>query len=316
MLCHFANSFPRFVASFLQRGRTLKRRFREEIITDLMMGSLLSLGGGRVLVEFPNESVTGADMEWNFINEDHNTSFRILLQAKQLYGNGKIWKRHCYRELFHQSGAGGELQAKLLCETARTSPTATYPLYIFYHPAKTCDLSRLSGIDVVQGVNLADGFFIEALVKSANTPALRTTNRSLGTILPSLFPLAKIFCPTLVDELGPVAFRGMPSSIPLLLSFATGRGVIGFPLPPTPEEVRQRLVDKRFGVASYLDELSPFPSRFPDIPRVADVIPADVAAILNRRSGSTDGQEVQLDRWRVTFVSRNPRVREERSRIG
>ena len=45
------------------------------------MGSLITAGGRRIIVEFPNEPVTGADMEWNFVNLDDGTVFRILLQA-------------------------------------------------------------------------------------------------------------------------------------------------------------------------------------------------------------------------------------------
>jgi len=41
--------------AFWSGGRTLRRRFREETVTDLMMGSLIPAGGGRVIVEFPDE---------------------------------------------------------------------------------------------------------------------------------------------------------------------------------------------------------------------------------------------------------------------
>ncbi|WP_433996363.1 DUF6615 family protein [Bradyrhizobium liaoningense] len=68
MLCLFAQHFPRSVAALLQRGQVLKRRFREETVTDLLMANLLQLGGGSIIVEFPDEPTTGADMEWNFIN--------------------------------------------------------------------------------------------------------------------------------------------------------------------------------------------------------------------------------------------------------
>lgn len=89
-------SLSPFVESFLERGRNLRRRFREETVTDLMMGSLIA-GKGRVIVEFPDEPVTGADMEWNFVNPADNTLFRIVLQAKQAYGDGMKWRRHTYR---------------------------------------------------------------------------------------------------------------------------------------------------------------------------------------------------------------------------
>ena len=63
MLCLFAQHFPRSVANLLQRDKKLKRRFREETITDLLMANLVTLGGSSILVDFPDEPTTGADME-------------------------------------------------------------------------------------------------------------------------------------------------------------------------------------------------------------------------------------------------------------
>src|SRR5271154_4895922 len=81
MLCLFAQHFPRAVASLLQRGEVLSRRFREETVTDLLMANLLAIGAGSIVVEFPDEPTTGADMEWNFINKDTKEHFQLLLQA-------------------------------------------------------------------------------------------------------------------------------------------------------------------------------------------------------------------------------------------
>src|ERR1700745_707121 len=84
MLCHFADAFPRIVADFLQSGRALRRGFREESVTDLLMGSLRLLGDRRIIVDFPDEPVTGGNMEWNFVNLNPRSFFRLLIQAKQL----------------------------------------------------------------------------------------------------------------------------------------------------------------------------------------------------------------------------------------
>jgi hypothetical protein len=83
MLCYFAHQFPSSVEAFLDASLGLKRRFREESVTDVMMGSLITAGGLRIIVEFPNEAATGADMEWNFVNPTHGTFFRLLLQANR-----------------------------------------------------------------------------------------------------------------------------------------------------------------------------------------------------------------------------------------
>jgi hypothetical protein len=63
MLCQFARQFPPLVADFLERGRQFKRRLREETVTDLMMVNLRNLGSDQIIVDFPDEPTTGADME-------------------------------------------------------------------------------------------------------------------------------------------------------------------------------------------------------------------------------------------------------------
>jgi hypothetical protein len=82
MLCYFACEFPQFVAVFLHGSRGTGRSFREETITDIMMANLKLLGRDRVIVRFPNEPRTGADMEWNFVNRSDGSYYRLLIQAK------------------------------------------------------------------------------------------------------------------------------------------------------------------------------------------------------------------------------------------
>jgi hypothetical protein len=130
------------VASFLQRGRKLRRRFREETVTDLLMSSLIAYGGGRLIVEFPDEPVTGADMQWDFVNLDRRSFFRIMIQAKQLYGDGGKWSRHNYTQMYHRPKVGGLTQA------------ATY-LYIFYNPSNSCKLAADKGVNNIEGINLS-----------------------------------------------------------------------------------------------------------------------------------------------------------------
>lgn len=237
MLCYLAQQFPLFVADFLERGRLLRRRFREETVTDLLMGSLITAGGKRVIVEFPDEPITGADMEWNFVNLDDQTFFRILLQAKQSYGAGRIWTRHCYRELLHTSGNGSKLQAVALCDTARAEK-ATYPLYILYHPASTCYTAQTGGFSYVTGASLADGYEIERLVTGATSRALRTQNKSLKKIAPLLFSLSELFCPLTILETGPQAFAPGIFMGPFFTAQVAGRTAVGVPIPPTPAEIR------------------------------------------------------------------------------
>ena len=68
MLCSLAHLFPGFAADFLEGSYRLRRRFKEETITDMLMSALLASGGRRLIVEFPNEPRTGADMQWDFVD--------------------------------------------------------------------------------------------------------------------------------------------------------------------------------------------------------------------------------------------------------
>lgn len=297
MLCYLAHQFPAFVESFLERGRHLRRRFREETVTDLLMGSLITAGSGRVIVEFPDEPVTGADMEWNFVNQTDGTFFRILLQAKQAYGDGEKWTRHAYRELLHTSGKGTKLQAETLCDTARAPGSATYPLYILYHPAHTCMLARKDRVSKVAGVNLVDGYLIERLVKAASTRPLRTSNKSLRVISPHIFPLSDIFCPPTILPVPPFALAPGSPPGPIYAVTSGGRRAIGFAIPPTPIEVRNRLAERLQGGVEDA----------PPVPEISQSIPDDVRAMIPRyREPSGHDGPVPVSRWRVTFVSANP----------
>ena len=112
MLCDLALRFPPFAADFLGRGHTLRRRFREETITDMLMGSLLAIGGRHILVDFPDEPATGADMQWDFVNEDSGAFYRLLIQAKMLSGESQRWQWLQYAHLLHKTA--GALQAETL----------------------------------------------------------------------------------------------------------------------------------------------------------------------------------------------------------
>lgn len=302
MLCHLAHQFPPFVASFLERSRPLRRRFREETVTDLLMGSLITAGGRRIIVEFPDEPVTGADMEWNFVNPDDNTFFRILLQAKQCYGTGKSWTRHGYKELLHTAGSSTKLQAVALCDTARAE-AATYPLYIFYHPESTCAAAAAAGRTAVTGASLADGYRIERLVTGATTRTLRTRNKCLKTIAPLLFPLSDLFCPSTVIATGPQAFAPGRFVFPIAIGLQGGRTVLGMPVPPTPAVIRDRIAAGLGAIDEAEEEAA---AKLPSVPAVAEEIPEDVLARVER-VGAGHPLGHGLRHWRVTFVSASPR---------
>jgi hypothetical protein len=316
MLCYFAHQFPNFVSDFIERGRTLRRRFREESVTDLLMGSLLIVGGSRVIVEFPDELRTGADMEWNFVNQDDSTFLRLLIQAKQLYGKGYKWKRLHYKEILRKAGKGPTLQARVLCDTARAEP-ATIPIYMFYNFASACSAAHGSGALNVAGVNWTDGYLVERLVAAATSRALRTRNKSLGLLQPDLFTLPDLLCPDLL--LPPPIFArgsrqppGAAAGPPSILLFVTGPSGTGVPLPPRPEDIHRRLTEAR---SSLLGTLNPITRKevaateriqLPDLPSPSRRIPDDVQATIARRETHARRTAGGAPRWRVTFLSRNP----------
>lgn len=308
MLCQLAHQFPPFVAGFLERSRPLRRRFREETVTDLLMGSLITAGGRRIIVEFPDEPVTGADMEWNFVNPEDGTFFRVLIQAKKSYGAGKVWTRHGYKELLHTAGSGPKLQAVALCDTARAE-SATYPLYIFYHPESTCGAAAAAGFAAVTGASLADGYLIERLVMGASTRTLRTRNKSLKKIAPLLFPLSDLFCPPTVLATGPQAFAPSGFTFPVAVGRERGRPIIGVPVPPTPAVIRERIAASREVLAGTGERAA---TDLPALPPVAEEIPEEVRATIERAQEGRTGKP-GLRRWRVTFVSASPRDPESAS---
>lgn len=289
MLCQFAHLFPNAVETFLERGRGLKRRFREETVTDMMMGSLISVGGGRIAVDFPNEPVTGADMEWYFFNPDDGSLFRILLQAKRAYGEGNYWTRHSYKELFHTVGKSKRLQVSILCDAARHSIIPTYPLYIFYNPRFTCDLARKSGYRKVTGVCLADGYMIEALVNKSMLSHFPAAGRSLRAVSSFFFPLSSMFCPSTILE---PSIMALSTSMPLM------------PLiPPTPQVLQNRLAQQRSLYAERFGDK--FVENLPSVPAPTQNIPDELQDILDpaRRQEASR----KCDKWRVVFKSASPR---------
>jgi len=297
MLCHFARFFPGFVADFLESGLSLKRKFREETITDIMMANLKALGGNSVIVEFPNEPSTGADMEWFFVDTSDSTWFRLLIQAKRITCRGPNWQNHSYRDLFHISG--GALQAETLANTA-SADTATFPLYAFYHPRTTCELANEVDVDWVEGVNLADGYFVASLAKAAISKKLKTQNKRLGTLHQVFFALAELFCPPHIVELGPMALG--PSNIERFLTFTfqSGRPTLGMQMPPSPGDIRRRIQGQRENMGDEARDLPP-------VPPLGEGIPDDVAELLKRRFGGVKRLESGVPRprklRRVIFVS-------------
>ncbi len=263
------------------------------------MGALVAVGAPRVIVQFPYEPTTGADMEWNFVSPGRNTFFRILLQAKRLTGNGNIWTRYSYRELLHKTASATKHQVQVLCDTARTAAHPTYPLYAFYHPARVYSLAHRSGASAVAGVNLADGYAIKSLVLLALRNRKQRRYRSIGKVYRYFFPLSALLCSSAIRPILPYALSAADETMgPFVIRFSGGQRVVGIPLPPTPEIVRETLVrqhsasiDARETTETQRQELTP------EVPPVG-AIPDDIRRLLETRGSETPREENRA-MWRV-----------------
>jgi hypothetical protein len=265
VLCQFARQFPPLVADFLDCGRQFKRRLREETVTDLMMVYLQSLGSDQIIVDFPDEPTTGADMQWNFVNRGNDTFYCLLLQAKCAYGNDALLSRHTYKYLSHCTA--GRYQADILCEASRNAGFPTYPLYIFYNPAHTCLAARDVEGTTIEGVNLANGYSIRSFARKRRT--------HISGIRPYMHSLTRLFCPP--DDQARIP---RPADV---RDYLIHRGSMSFGLP---EDILRALD---------ADDHIMIP------PEVGTAIPEGVQARIERTGAPVEG--TLLRRRRVTFIS-------------
>lgn len=193
MLCEFAQHFPNHVADVLERDKTLKRNFREETVTDLLMAGMVGLEGFGVTVEFPDESVTGADMDWIYAaphDVGGGTYLRLLIQSKRAkfakLTNGGYWY---YAHLDHGDPPGQ--QAQTLVNYAATSPNgmATVPLYFLYHPRSAIEPPLPPSPDI-EGINV---IFADRVAPIVNGGCPRTQKR-IGAWRDDFFPLSELLC--------------------------------------------------------------------------------------------------------------------------
>lgn len=231
-LCEFAYVSSDLAAEALNFNKLFTRQsIKETSITDMIMIFLkiLENKGLGIYVDFPDETVTGADMEWNFVDVGNKiTSFSIYIQAKRLY-LGREWEKHYYNEIFQKSDCTYQVDT-LTKETRKDR--CIYPLYMFYNHGDVCEeLAERDDVNV-DGINLMNGYVVEALVKieKKRTPYARPINNKLGVLHPMFFLLKDFLC------------------FPLLW----GR-YASFPEPiPHPQDICDRLIKQREKVLNRL----------------------------------------------------------------
>lgn len=130
--CDLANRLPVMIAEFLDIEQRLKRRFREDSVTDIFIASLLSLPGDNVVVLTPPESKTGGDFDLVVVEPHSGEAIQFRIQAKRLKPHKQDWMIGCYAELAHPHNSGAQSQTLIRGvgnETVTTIPFTIRPMY-------------------------------------------------------------------------------------------------------------------------------------------------------------------------------------------
>lgn len=284
MLCEFAQNFPNILADILERDNGLKRNFREETATDLLMAGLVGLRDFGVSVELPNETVTGADMDWIYAaphDVGGGTYLRLMIQAKRAkfakLKSGGYWY---YEHLDHSTPPGHQAQTLVSHSAASPDGMATLPLYFFYHPRSAID-SALPTQPNVTGVNAV---LAEKVVPVVQGGCARQKKR-VDAWHDNFFPLSDLLCWPLAPSISSLAPQN-PSQTEFLIngSFTPARAAA--PLWH-PDFVADRLNARRLSK---------------DLPRIDIATPDTVGAttgISDEVRRAIDGKSTEEDRERL-----------------
>jgi hypothetical protein len=185
--CELAHLFPAEIGAFLDLEAGLHGgHFGEETVTDLFMAAFLKLPGHGAIVQKPDETVTGGDMDWFIYDKTKVCGYRI--QSKRLSCTTRKWEYYSFRELAHPNNKG--TQGKSLTNAANLkSPISMYPLYCFYSPNIAVKKSK----GAFKAIMLADGFHIARVIDGIAKKKMTTRNdRRISTLAPAFFDLALI----------------------------------------------------------------------------------------------------------------------------
>ena len=196
--CDLAHKLPPLVGDFLDLETSLRRRFREESVSDIVVASLLCLAGPDVSVQVPvDESKTGNDFDLVVFDPPRRAAVQYRIQAKRLTPHAAKWRMGSYVELAHPKNTGAQSRALIRSAVAERR-IRTVPLYAFYNPSRACAASG----GVLNGIELADGHAVRALVQHlVKSKPKRPPVKRLSTLQPLFFPLSTLLCPP-SDETG------------------------------------------------------------------------------------------------------------------
>jgi hypothetical protein len=183
---------PEMTADFLELETHIGRRFREDSVTDIIIASLLRIGGTNATVFTPPEVRTGGDFDLVIFRPQTADGIQYRIQSKRLVPNTTNWAWSSYKELDHPHGSGR--QASTLIRSSAQEKMPTIPLYAFYNPSSACKASK----DEIAGIQLADGRAISAIVRAlvkARAEGRRPRWKRMEYLRHLFFPLSTILCP-------------------------------------------------------------------------------------------------------------------------
>ena len=187
--CDLAKKIPDDIAELLQAEEELGKRFREETITDLFVASLRLLPIENLIVAIPNELRTGSDLDIAVISGDRSDAVQFRIQAKRLSPHQNDWKISTYKEIAHPHNSGQ--QARTLVRSSASERIPTVPLYAFYNPALTVQMSK----NEVSGLELASAREVSFLVRKMVTARpKRLPYKRIGNLKHLFFPLTSLLC--------------------------------------------------------------------------------------------------------------------------
>ncbi|WP_348640933.1 DUF6615 family protein [Mesorhizobium sp. B2-4-17] len=203
-MCDLAKTLPLLIGRLLDRETKLKRgRFREETMTDIFTGALAAFAGPELIIQYPDEAMTGGDLDLRFWHVATGHELQVRIQAKRLsaarYAKKAVNILHrSYHELLHKPPRAVKFQFETLLE----APAPWVPLYMFYnHQSAADDGYFASAVPAVSGVNLAFAADIAqelaAKLKAAKaTPKSVKHHKRLSHLRKHLFGLEAILCPS------------------------------------------------------------------------------------------------------------------------
>lgn len=296
LLCNFANDFPAWVATVLDRDRHKRRNFREETVTDMLMAGLIPFQSLGIHVDFPiDESLTGEDMDWEFVNEravDGKRFLRLHIQAKRAIVSATKAPYWYYRELDHALPPAssptialplarlpklfGRQHEILLDEAAKIA--GCVPIYMFYHPSGAL-AAKVAALPAVDGLNW---IFADLITKNVSRTRWPVDDRKVERWRPGFRPLSDLLCVRSAFEF---RYRDADGMRFVMMSENAA---------PSPGMMADRLNAIRLSADDAAGFLEP-------VGAVEDIPQTTLAAI---SSGFVSGKRSEIPRPRVIFHSR------------